>query len=288
MVSDVKLGCFLSGGLDSSTIVNYAKQIDPSVECFTIRTKGGVETNTVDDLPYARKVANHLNLSFDRGRGGFDNLISDLLSMVKTLEEPIADPACLNVLYISRAARQMGIKVMLSGAGADDVLTGYRRHTALYFSRYWKMIPLAVRKILVDQIAMKFLDFDKSRKFLKFASGSNLEGHEKLIDFFKWTNAKDLKSLFCPELDTLMSEKNIQLDMEKYLEGLPSGLSELQKLLFLEQRFFSPDHNLLYTDKMSMAAGVEVRVPFLDLELVDLITRYLISINKKVFTESGF
>ena len=131
MVSDVPLGSFLSGGLDSSAIVAFAREINPNIHCFTIECEGKQEAGVVDDLPYARKVAKHLGVPLDVVSISSNKMANDLESMVAQLDEPLADPACLNVLYISQLARQKGIKILLSGAGGDDLFTGYRRHRAV-------------------------------------------------------------------------------------------------------------------------------------------------------------
>ena len=119
---------FPFGGLDSSSVVAFARELDPEIRCFTIEVVGGQESGTTDDLPYARRVAEHLGVSLDVVRIDAGRMADDLQRMVIQLDEPLADPAPLNVLYISQLARDQGIKVLLSGAGGDDLFTGYRRH----------------------------------------------------------------------------------------------------------------------------------------------------------------
>ena len=94
----------------------------------------------MDDLPYARRVAEHLGVSLDVVTIDAGRMAHDLEGMVAQLDEPLADPAPLNVLYISQLARQNGVKVLLSGAGGDDLFTGYRRHHALLLR---EMVALA-------------------------------------------------------------------------------------------------------------------------------------------------
>ena len=128
MVSDVPLGAFLSGGVDSSAIVSYAREINPKINCFTINSS---ENKYSKDLDYAKRVSKILNLDLDIVSVSPTDLISSIKNMVYQLDEPLADPACLNVLFISQIARKKGIKVLLSGAGGDDLFTGYRRHIAM-------------------------------------------------------------------------------------------------------------------------------------------------------------
>lgn len=117
MVSDVPLGAFLSGGLDSSAVVAFAREQNPNIRCFTIETTGRQEAGMADDLPYARRVAKHLDVPLDVVTIDSAQMANDLKRMVEQLDEPLADPASLNVLYICQLAREQGIKVLLSGAG---------------------------------------------------------------------------------------------------------------------------------------------------------------------------
>ena len=94
-----------------------------------------------------------------------------------------------------------------------------------------------------------------------------MTGDAKLIEFFRWSDRVDIKSLFTRDFSAVVGDLDPDMEMLEFISRLPPEISPLSKMLGLDQRFFLSDHNLLYTDKMSMAAGVEVRVPFLDLEL---------------------
>ena len=122
MVADVPVGAFLSGGLDSSSVVAFAREFAPDIRCFTIEAVGGAEAGTADDLPYARRVAAHLGVSLDVVSVDASRMAADIEYMIAQLDEPLADPAPLNVFFISRLAREHGMKVLLSGAGGDDLL----------------------------------------------------------------------------------------------------------------------------------------------------------------------
>ena len=146
MVSDVPLGAFLSGGLDSSAIVAYAREYTAErLQCFTIdfdKERLGTD-GFVQDLPYAKQVAKHLDVDLHVVSVGTE-MADNLARMVWQLDEPLADFSALNVMFISQLARQHGIKVLLSGAGGDDLFTGYRRHRALGPDAYWDCLPRAL------------------------------------------------------------------------------------------------------------------------------------------------
>lgn len=269
MISDVPVGSFLSGGLDSSSLVTFARELDPDIRCFTIEVNGASDEGFSDDLPYARRVAQHLGVSLDVVEVDAAQMAASVEEMVWHLDEPLADPASLNVLYISRLARDQGIKVMLSGAGGDDLFTGYRRHLAVRSEAMWSWLPSSLRGKARRLSSRVPVDYPLGRRLRKVFSGAHLEGDARLVNYFRWIDRSDLDSLFTPDFRAAKGKALAEDPMISYLEQLPKGTTPLHRMLALDQRFFLADHNLNYTDKMSMAVGVEVRVPFLDLELVD-------------------
>lgn len=273
MISDVPVGTFLSGGLDSSAIVSFARKKNKDIKCFTIEVQGGLERGTADDFYYAKRVAKHLNVSLEVVSINSNKMAGDLEFMIKTLDEPIADPAALNVFYISKLARDHGIKVLLSGAGGDDLFTGYRRHYALTQEHWWSWLPLKIRNFLKDHSSKFNQSKLFNRRITRLFSGANLEGDERLVNYFSWIQREDLKKLYSLELRSSIEKSNSNNEMLKFLNDLSSDTTKLDRMLALDQQFFLADHNLLYTDRMSMATGVEVRVPFLDNDLVNLAYR---------------
>lgn len=272
MVSDVPVGAFLSGGLDSSSIVTFAREVNPDIKCFSIQTEGKQDSGFVEDLPYARKVAKHLNVSLEVVNVNSKKMAEDLEFMVTQLDEPLADPASLNVLYISKLAQEQGIKVLLSGSGGDDLFTGYRRHYAIKLEQYWSWLPYKVR-LSIEELSQK-LDTQKpfQRRINKLFNGAGLESNDRLINYFRWTSDSLLKTLYSDEFHEFLRGSDSSAPMKEFIAPLSSNISQLDLMLSLEQRFFLADHNLNYTDKMSMAASLEVRVPFLDLDLVDFVS----------------
>lgn len=268
LIADVSVGAFLSGGLDSSAVVAMARERMPDIRCFTIAPKGGSDPGTVDDLPYARRVAQHLNVPLDVVHIDANRMADDLERMVVQLDEPLSDPAPLNVLYISRFAREQGYKVLLSGAGGDDLFTGYRRHAALRYEHLWRWLPASAR----GSLKRWALNLDQrgvlGRRLGRLFKGADLEGDRRLVAYLEWANESDLFELYTPEFRAVLGDETAKQPMLDFLASLPMRTSPMDKMLALEQRFFLTDHNLNYTDKMSMAAGVEVRVPFLDIDLV--------------------
>ena len=145
MVSDVPLGAFLSGGLDSSSIVHFAKEVNPNIDCFTIDVKNTFTEGFVSDLPFAKKTANFLKVPLNIISVEPELLIKSIEQMIWHLDEPLADPAALNVFYfsISKAIRNKSIIIHVGG---DDIFTGYRRHLALQYEYLWDWLPIKLRK----------------------------------------------------------------------------------------------------------------------------------------------
>tara|TARA_Y100000589_G_C27169133_1_gene635927 strand:- start:851 stop:2416 length:1566 start_codon:yes stop_codon:yes gene_type:complete len=276
--ADVPVGAFLSGGLDSSSIVVFAREKIPNLKCFTIDTSGLESEGIVDDLPYAKKVANYLNVPLEILKLDSSVIINGINNMIWQLDEPIADPAPLNVFYISQLAQKKGIKVLLSGCGGDDIFTGYRRHFAINNEFYWNWIPPKIADQLNYIIKKIGVNNPLLRRFNKLLTGVGLDNEQKLINYFRWINHYDLEQLYSSDLKKQLININSGKPMLDFISELSDDVSKIDKMLALEQRFFLTDHNLNYTDKMSMKLGIEVRVPFLDNQLVkfaDTIPSYL-------------
>jgi asparagine synthase (glutamine-hydrolysing) len=271
MVADVPVGAFLSGGIDSSSVVALARERNPAIRCFSIELAGGQEEGFPDDLPYARLTAQHLQVPLDVVTVDASRMAAALPQMVCQLDEPLADLAPLNVLFISQLAREQGIKVLLSGTGGDDLFSGYRRHDALHREYLWTWLPARWRACLFRGLSTLPQSRPLIRRLARLSRTAALSGDARLVDFFRWLPRRDLQALYSPDLRQALGPHNSPSDEEPmldFLRSLPDSSTALGRMLALEQRFFLADHNLIYTDKMAMATGVEVRVPFLDLDLV--------------------
>lgn len=269
LVADVSVGAFLSGGLDSSLLVALANEKkNLNMKCFTIDTTEGIGKNDgfEDDLPYAKKIAEYLNVDLDVLKAT-PNIVEQLPAMIYHLDELQADPAPLNVMMICKQAKEKGIKVLLSGAGGDDVFSGYRRHYAIKFECYWSWLPLPARSLL--KTVTSILPKEKSlfRRLSKAFSYADMPTNERLLSYFYWIDPAVVKELFNDKVKQQISAKPMEFIYDR-LNSLPYN-DPLEKMLFLERSYFLVDHNFNYTDKMSMAYGVEVRVPFLDRRVVN-------------------
>ena len=271
LVADVPLGAFLSGGLDSSSIVAFAQRHSAQrLQCFTIQvsTDSTQGEGFSDDLPYAERVAKHLGVDLHTVQAG-PEMIDRLAEMVYFLDEPTADPAALNTLLISELAASQGIKVLLSGAGGDDLLTGYRRHVALASERWWASAPQPLRAAagaIGSRLPTHPAPMRRAAKALRYA---RLDPDERLVSYFFWPSPEDALQLLAPAVRASVGRDTAFAPLMATLHEVPEGVEPVERMLYLERRHFLADHNLNYADKMGMAAGVEIRVPLLDLELVE-------------------
>lgn len=265
MVADTDVGAFLSGGLDSSAIVAHARPHARSrLQCFTVdyTANDGEGAEMVPDLPYAQRTAQALDVNLHTVRidAGIADEFSDLIYM---LDEPQADPAALNSFHISSLARRAGIKVLLSGAGGDDIFTGYRRHHAASFDRMLDRIPEILRRAMAHGARHVPGRGVKLRRIRKLMNAAALQSDDRLTALFEWLPLAESVALLTDPVDP----KSVRAPLDRVLATC-SDANPVERVLRIDQEFFLTDHNLNYTDKTGMAAGVEVRVPFLDPELM--------------------
>jgi asparagine synthase (glutamine-hydrolysing) len=271
MVADVPVGAFLSGGLDSSALCFYARQHAKggALDCFTIgfRDKAWQREGMAEDLPYAQRVAKKLNLRLHIVEVG-PKMSSEFEEMVYHLDEPQADPAALNVLFIARMARERGVPVLLSGAGGDDLLSGYRRHAALWMERYWTWLPQPVLRAVARARGGLSRATPGGRRLSKLLAYAYEDQAGRIVSYFRWIDPSAERALLSAEVRAALGKSVGENPLLESLSTLPNGIKPLDQMLYLEGRHFLADHNLNYADKMSMAASVETRVPFLDRDLV--------------------
>lgn len=275
MISDVPVGALLSGGLDSSLIsVLMQKNMSQPLNTFTIKFKKEdlKRQGNVDDSYYAAKLAKQFG--FNHHEITIEPDIVDLLPrIIWHLDEPVADPAAINTFLISKEAERNGIKVLLSGMGADEVFSGYRSHLACLKADNYQRIPLFVRKILESLVKQmpqsnntrdyKYIRWVKN--FLKIAS---LTHHDRaLLVSNSALTPETFNQYFLGAGDFRES-----IFVKKHTETFNrhSSLAYLTKICYCDTKIYLPDHNLAYSDKAIMAASVEGRPPLIDHRIVEL------------------
>ena len=268
LISDVPISLFLSGGLDSSSIAYEAVKCGGNIKtAYTIspNKEDSYYDKQSDDLYYARKISNQLgiNLQVIEARKEFLSLLPDMITF---LEDGISDPAAVNTYLICESARKDGVKVMLSGQGADEYLCGYRRYHA---EQILEGMSFVTRKVLsvIDTILPSSMPGQLNavfRQLKRLAFASRQQRNDRLPGYFMWNNHYDIRNLFVDR-----SSITIRTDLHKFFEEHKTE-NALDLMLLADQKFDLLSLNLAYSDKMSMMVGVEARVPFLDLEMIRL------------------
>lgn len=273
MIADVPVSSFLSGGLDSSLISVMVAKTGVSLSTYTIGTSA--EDKKIEKMPadekYARQLAEQFH--FDHHEIVLNaDIINDLPRMVYMLDEPIGDPAALNTYLICKAARQRGVKVLLSGMGADEMFFGYRRQKASLLTSRYQRIPSFVRKplgALAGMLPVKF--FGKGirtvRWMKRFLSFAELSPEEAYMQSYSYYSGQELQQLFTQDIS---QPYQVLREEHKHFYTDNDYTDPINKMCNADIHLFMTGLNLTYTDRASMAASVEVRVPFIDKEVVEM------------------
>jgi asparagine synthase (glutamine-hydrolysing) len=267
LVSDVPVSSFLSGGLDSSIITVLAHRAEAGIDAYTItfRPEDQRLEAMPDDAVYARKVAARYGIDLHEIEISPD-IVDMLPRIVDVLDEPIGDPAAINTLLMCEAARERGVKVILSGMGADELFGGYRKHLACVMAGRYRRLPGGPRALVrstVDRLPVsaggRGLRYARwSKRFLTFAE---LPEEPRFRRSYTLYDPAELAALVSPDLAGYIGQV-VEEHADIYNDNtLPD---EVNRMCLADARLFLPGLNLAYTDRSSMAASVEVRVPFVD------------------------
>ena len=267
LVADVPVSSFLSGGLDSSIVTVLAHRAAQEIDAYTItfRPEDQRLEAMPDDAFYARKVAAQYGIKLHEIEISPD-IVGLLPRMVDVLDEPIGDSAAINTLLMCEAARERGVKVILSGMGADELFGGYRKQMACLMAGRYGRLPAAPRagvRFAVDRFPVSVggrgLRYARwAKRFLTFAE---LPEEPRFRRSYTMYDPAELRALVSPDLAGYVDQV-VDEHSEIYLDN--SLDDEVNRMCLADSRLFLPGLNLAYTDRASMAASVEVRVPFVD------------------------
>ncbi len=267
LVSDVPVSSFLSGGLDSSIVTVLAKRANPDLDAYTItfRPQDQRIEAMPDDARYARRLAAAFGITLHEIEASPD-VVKLLPRIVDVLDEPIGDPAAINTLLMCEAARDAGVKVVLSGMGADELFGGYRKHLACALAASYRRVPRGARRavrsvshvlpVVAGGRGLRHVRWAK--RFLEFAELPEAEAFRRSYTLY---DPHDLVRLVDPSLAPHVHDLLAEHDAVYADTALQDPVS---RMTLTDSRLFLPGLNLAYTDRASMAASVEVRVPFVD------------------------
>ena len=267
MVSDVPIGAFLSGGVDSSAVVGYmARQTQQPIRTYAIGFEGGEAEALYNELPYARRVAQLFGTQH-REIVVKPDVVGLLPKLLWHMDEPVADTAFITTYLVSEFARQ-DVKVILSGVGGDELFGGYRRYLGEHYASRFNRLPGPLRSLAAAAAAR--LPADRHSGLLNtlrlakgFVASAGMGPDERYRSYLQIMAADTVQQL-------LVSASSSAPDALALAFAAAGQDDPLNRMFAVDAETQLPDDLLMLTDKMSMAVSLECRVPFLDHELVEM------------------
>ena len=266
MISEVPLGAFLSGGVDSSTVVALmAEESSQPVKTFSI----GFEEQDYSELKYAKRVAEHVGAEYNEFVVK-PNAVEILPTLVEHYGEPYADSSAIPTYYVSRETRRH-VTVALNGDGGDESFAGYERYSAMQIAERYRRIPGALRKALIEGpiglLPTSELKRSRVRDAKRFLSAANLPRTKR---YQRWMSAfdSDVKSeIYTDEFRAEVGASDSEIIDKWFARANGSGV--LDAAMLTDQMTYLPNDLLVKVDIASMANSLEARSPFLDHHVIE-------------------
>ena len=270
--SDVEVGGFLSGGIDSSSIVALMRKHSAQVQTFAVGFSG--EATGYNELVYAKNVADALGCIHHE-------LILEAQSSVELLpkilwhyDEPHGEPTSILVYLLCEFTKRF-VKVALGGTGGDEIFYGYPRFAGIRVLEYYKILPRFIRKNLVERIVHKWPETTKGGRFVnqarRFVQAGDMPSDEAYLSWVSLLNRDIRAELISKTISDDSADPYGESVLKQYLCDNESR-NLLDRAADLDVGGYLPEYQLCYMDRMSMANGLEVRSPLCDYELVDFVT----------------
>jgi asparagine synthase (glutamine-hydrolysing) len=265
LLSDVPVGLLLSGGLDSGLLLGLMNERGRDWPTFTIGYGSSFKDDELTDAAETASLfgANHTSIQIDR-----EKFESSLPHIVSCLEEPVAASSIVPMYFVSERARQ-SVKVALNGQGPDELFGGYKRHLGVRYGRLWAGLPGWVRKPVAAGIRSLPRNETLKRATYSLHVEDRLRRYQQVLSI---ASGETIDGLFHDGVLPEGAGDRI-LDCWSDLHPLMENADELSGFQFLEVHSTLPDELLMYADKLSMAHSLEVRVPYLDREVVEYVQR---------------
>lgn len=276
LVADVPIGVFLSGGIDSSAVAAMMSQLTPgNVNSFSI----GFSDRSFDESRYARQVARHLG-THHRELILEPHMLLDLVpEITERLDEPLGDASIVPTYLLSRFTREH-VKVALGGDGGDELFAGYPTVQAHRLAAYYRRLPAALGSTLIPAlvdrlpVSLSNLSFDfRARRFVAGATLPLAERHRRWMGSF---SPEEVERLLAVEPAAANGSGDAVL---RHLAGAGELRDPLSQVLYLDMKLYLENDILVKLDRASMMASLEARVPLLNAEFVEHVTRLPVSLK---------
>ena len=271
LISDVPLGLFLSGGIDSSVLAGImAANTAQPLKTFTVLFTGsGIKP--YDETTYARRISQKYKTDHHEITVNISD-ISSLFDVLSYFDQPFANPTCYLSYLISQKTKPY-VTVALSGAGGDELFGGYPRYRAIPYARLLSRIPSWCRCLAQRALCFFKEDFNTMmiRRIKLFLRGIGVDFSEQYLRWTYYLSDVQKQRLLTPDFCHRCIDYSSSRIIRRYLDDAALLTSDRQQqVMYVDLKTFLLDNILEYTDKTSMAVGLEVRVPFLDHRLVEL------------------
>jgi asparagine synthase (glutamine-hydrolysing) len=265
LISDVPVGILLSGGVDSALLLALMNEHGSPWPAYTVGYGATFEDDELVDAAHTASLLGARHIPLEITREQFER---SLPLIVERLEEPVATSSIVPMYFVSERARR-DVKVALLGQGPDELFGGYKRHLGLMYGDYWRRLPGWIRGSLGHSLARLPRNETLKRGVASLTIPDRLRRYQHV---FSLLPGQSIDGLFHPDLLPPHAGDTV---LQCWAELLPSmkEMDELGGFQFLEVRSSLPDELLMYADKLSMAHGLEVRVPYLDRTVVEYVQR---------------
>ena len=262
LMSEVPLGAFLSGGVDSSVTVGVmSKLMEKPVKTFTV---GYEEAEDVSELSYARIISKYFKTEHHEFVLKPKKFMDIASKVVWHLDEPIAEIATLPLLLLAELSKKF-VTVMLSGEGVDEIFGGYPIYWYMNAIENYRRFPDILRRTLSNPIVKLLL---RNKKEGKYSEWLNLPLNRRYLGNGSYFTEKTRNKLYSKDFNGFLNNNKLRRVIDSYYAKV-KGQDALSKMLYLDAKTWLPEDLLVKADKMTMAASIELRVPFLDHKLVE-------------------
>lgn len=271
LVSDVPLGVFLSGGIDSSTTAAFAAEFSPRINSFCI----GFKEPSFDESAYARRAAAAIGTNHHEDILSIDTAIDILPDIFQSLDEPLSDPSVVPTYLLSRFTRRH-VTVALSGDGGDELFAGYPTYQAHKLLAIYKRFPILLQRLAgrtVEMIPPSQRNMGAQLILRKFMSGADYPALERHFVWLGPFAPHEKQSIFTDDFHDTIRGQDIFEPARAALGARRAPRPDLESALFLDLRYYLGENLLTKVDRASMMHSLEVRTPFLDYRVVEFAWR---------------
>lgn len=267
---DSDTATFLSGGLDSSTVSGIANEFtDERIRSYSI----GFEQKGYDEMEYARIAANHFDIEHHEYYVTPDDIANSIVDIVQAFDEPFGNSSVIPVYFCAKVAKEDGVKTLLAGDAGDELFAGNERYARQQLFERYSLVPRLLRSSVLEPVFLSELAQKTflTRKVGRYIQQARVPMPERL-QTYNYLHMNDPNTVFKPEFVDQVDMQAPIKEMQRWYDRLP-GLDLVDRMLYFDWKLTLADNDLRKVSRVCELAGVSVKYPFLDDELVEFSTR---------------